>query len=180
MIAIICVVIILGVYIGQKSIGANTFTGKYTTGNLTWKFAGSYSKTTQEKLIAYPKKWSALSSNLNLTKEGDSYKYSRFRIRYNLTKPPLAGLLGQTFLFTKEGSELGINDRWWKVTCSVYKNSSASSVNKHATLIHEAGHAFSMAHCSHSEKQHIMHQGLKSYTAVSSYEKDELRKKWGK
>ena len=57
MIAIICVVIILGVYIGQKSIGANTFTGKYTTGNLTWKFAGSYSKTTQEKLIAYPQKF---------------------------------------------------------------------------------------------------------------------------
>ena len=24
----------------------------------------------KEKLIAYPKKWSALSSNLNLTKEG--------------------------------------------------------------------------------------------------------------
>lgn len=160
-------------------VSANTFSGKYTTGKLTWKFAGSYSASTQKDLLKYPKKWTALSSKLNFTGEGSSYKYSRFRIRYNLTKPASSGLLGRTFYFTKEGASLTHNDRWWKATVSVYKNSSANSTNKHATLVHEAGHAFSMAHCNHSGKKHIMHQGLKDYTSVSTYEKNELIGKWG-
>lgn len=53
-------------------------------------------------------------------------------------------------------------------------NSAANTTNKHATLIHEAGHTFSMAHCSHKGKKHIMHQGLKDYTTVSEYEKTVL------
>lgn len=87
-------------------------------------------------------------------------------------------MLGRTFLFTKEGEELSHTDRWWKATVSVYNNSAANTTNKHATLVHEAGHAFSMAHCSHKGKKHIMHQGLKDYTTVSEYEKKELLKKW--
>lgn len=163
----------------SASIYANTFSGKYKTGSLTWKFAGSYSASTQKKLLKFPKRWTALSSNLNFTGEGDTYKYSRFRIRYKLTDPPTSGSLGKTFLFTKEGDSLSTSDRWWKATVSVYNNASATTTNKHATLVHEAGHAFSMAHCNHEGKNHIMHQGLKDYTSVSTYEKNELIGKWG-
>lgn len=56
----------------------------------------------------------------------------------------------------------------------------ANLTNKHATLVHEAGHAFSLAHCSHPGRNHIMHQGLKNYTGVSGYEKSELLRKWGR
>lgn len=170
---------LLLLFLVGNNVFANTFSGKYTTGNLTWKFAGSYSSDTQKELLKYPKKWTALSSKLNLKGEGDSYKYSRFRIRYNLTKPSTSGLLGRTFFFTKEGSPLTYTDKWWKATVSVYKNPDANTTNKHATLVHEAGHAFSMAHCNHPGKKHIMHQGLKNYTSVSTYEKNELIGKWG-
>lgn len=173
------IALFLMISIHTKYSYADSVSGRYDSGKLTWSFAGDYSSETQNKLIKYPKQWIALSSKLSMTK-GDNYKYSKFRVRYCLTAPPEEGLLGRTYYFTKEGTPLSLADKWWKATCSVYKVDNLTTTNKHATLTHEAGHALSMYHCSHKGENHIMHIGRKNYTAISSFDKNVLQKKWGK
>lgn len=68
---------------------------------------------------------------------------------------------------------------WHTATVHVYKKPSPSTTNKHATLIQEVGHSLSLAHCLHSGINHIMHQGLKNFTTISSYDKQVLNLKWG-
>lgn len=159
---------------------ATVFTGKFDTNKLTYAFAGSYSTATINTLSNHIEKWDSASTKLSMSKTS-AYSSARIKVRYALSKPPTTGTLGLTELYNSNGQEVDPTKKgsWHTAMVHVYKNTSASTTNKHATLIHEVGHSLSMAHCFHPDMNHIMHQGLKNYTTISSYEKQELNIRWG-
>lgn len=160
---------------------ATVFTGKFDTNKLTYAFAGSYSTATINTLSNHIEKWDSASTKFSMSKTS-SYNSARIKVEYALNKPPSVGDLGLTLLYKSNGQSVldpTKKGSWHSAIVKVYKDSAASTTNKHATLIHEVGHSLSMAHCFHPGMNHIMHQGLKNYTIISSYEKQELNLRWG-
>lgn len=113
-----------------------------------------------------------------------TYSNAKLKIIYKSEFPPKPDLLGQTMVYSSSGTQLlAPSGTWYQAKCIVY-NTDVPETSKRATLVHEVGHALSMAHCmdvpGHGSVDHIMHQGIKNYTSISTYEKNELIKKWGK
>lgn len=159
---------------------ATIFTGKFDTNKLTYGFAGSYSTATLNTLSNHIEKWDSASTKFSMSKTS-AYYGARIRVNYALDKPPTTGTLGLTELYNSNGQQVNPTKKgtWHTATVHVYKNPSASTTNKHATLMHEVGHSLSLAHCLHPGINHIMHQGLKNFTTISSYDKQELNLRWG-
>lgn len=162
---------------------ADIMMGSYNTGNITYAFAGSYSTAYQDQLASYMKQWDTATSKITMTKAA-TYSAAKLKLIYKLEAPPQSDLLGQTFVYSSNGTRLLTSGgTWYQAKCTVY-NTGVPETAMRATLVHEVGHALSMAHCfgtpGHGSQNHIMHQGIKKYTAVSTYEKNELIKKWGK
>lgn len=176
-------VVVLVVSLLPVQASANTFSGRYNTGSLTYSFAGIYSNTYQNQLATYFKQWDSATSHITMTK-GSSYDNAKLRIRYKLTAPPEDGLLGRTYLYDINGNDASTSSTWYKATCSVYSFANDyGEVPRLATLVHEVGHSVSMAHCDfalgHIGLHHVIHQGVKNYTTISSFEIGELQDKWG-
>lgn len=183
MVTVIMIMLILGGIIGLNTIrvSAETFTGRFNTGNLTYGFAaGPLSNDGLNALATQMKKWAKFSSNVTLS-SASSYSSAKIKVNYQTITPPSSGTLGMTILYDINGNELAsTNMRWFKAKVIVYSNAKLkTTTNKYATLIHETGHALSMAHCYHPNENHIMHQGVKDFTTISFYESSEFMKKWG-
>lgn len=182
------VIVLLGVtiLITPVNVSALTFKGKFNTGKIDASVAGAYSNTEINRILGHVKKWNNTSSNINITKSSKSYSNAKLRIRYKMSKPVHAGTLGLTKLYDKNKNELdGVSNTWFYATCIVYNNSNNTATGYDATLVHEVGHSLSLAHCiitsSHPNSlKHIIHQGVKSYTTISAYEKQQIQNKWGK
>lgn len=182
-----CLILILGIYLASvESVSALTFSGRYNTGTLDANVAGAYSTKEVNRILGHVKKWNATSSKINISASSKSYSDSKLRIRYKLDKPSKSGTLGITKLYDKNKKKLdGTTGMWYYATCIVYNNSKNTSTGYDATLVHEVGHSLSLAHCfitkEHPQSlKHIIHQGVKSYTTISDYEKGQMQAKWGK
>jgi hypothetical protein len=181
---IVAFVIMVALLIGTPSrASANIFVGSYNTGNITYAFAGVYSSSYQDQLASYFKQWDAVTTKITMTKAA-TYSSAKLKLLYKLEAPPQANLFGQTYLYSSSGTQLAApGGTWVTAKCTIYNTSNTETANK-ATLVHEVGHALSMAHCldvpGHGSVNHIMHQGVKNYITLSTYEKYELIKKWGK
>lgn len=181
---IIVLVIALAIVIAIPSrASADICIGSYNTGNITYSFAGAYSTTYQNQLAMYFKQWDAATTKITMTKSAN-YSTAKLKIIYKLESPPQPNLLGQTYIYSASGTQLAApGGTWYTAKCTIF-NTRFPETAKIATLVHEVGHALSMAHCTelpgHGSLNHIMHQGIKNYINISIYEKNELIKKWGK
>ena len=61
----------------------------------------------------------------------------------------------------------------------MFNESAANETNRKATLVHEVGHALSLDHPRLLANKSIMRQGLKDFTTITTYDKNEIKAIWG-
>lgn len=157
---------------------ADRVMGKFTTGNVSYFIvAGPISNSAHSELVALIKQWD--DQTTGITMSSGSSSNARLKIRYCLEAPMQSGLLGQTTVYSADGTQVRFEGSWDKAECIVFNESAANETNRKATLVHEVGHALSLDHPRLLANKSIMRQGLKDFTTITAYDKSEIKAIWG-
>lgn len=184
-IVLVIVIVLASVSIGMAA-SYEIFSGGFSScKNLTWSCNSS---ATSEATTAVAQ-WNNVSSKVSLRKAA-SGTLPNINISAGVLSPPNDSDLGMTTMY-KAGKAVAVISTWDSATCIRYDNPKKFSnvifapTQKIATTTHEIGHALSMAHCADQDAcidrgaKHIMHRGVKSSYALTSYDESKLKYKWG-
>ncbi|WP_144941340.1 hypothetical protein [Paenibacillus sp. 32O-W] len=122
--------------------------------------------------------WRNISSQVTLQKA--SHQYAD---RYYVGNTDDATLLGVVIPYTISGKKLGYESNWSAgyATAIIYDNTMNSYnmtyAQKVSNATHELGHTLKLAHPS-STQVSVMNQGIQSI-GPTTYDKNELKRKWG-
>lgn len=105
---------------------------------------------------------------------------------FYVSETDVPGLLGECYSF-KTGwfgytYEAGVDSDWTFCKIFVYKNtfddSNITTSQRIATISHELGHSQKLAHPSTMQTS-IMNQGVNKPDLPTTYDKNEIKRKWG-
>lgn len=101
--------------------------------------------------------------------------------KYHVANTSTPNLLGRIVPYN--GNQVGTGNYWGYVRVYVYDNTfnklNYSRSQRVATATHEVGHSLKLAHPSSSTVSSVMHQGSKKALKPTSYDVQELKRKWG-
>lgn len=168
-------------------IDAEIFAGgfKYNTVTFVCEDGVSTSDCNLLKTAAY--RWNGISSKRTLKYDGTKGSYNLYNAHVKsstLYKHSNTSVLGE--IIPGMGCTLlsgcrnaGINDVWTSAYLRVYTSNFPSvdrSLYMAKTATHEFGHINSMAHTS---KSSVMNSGLSKVSTLTSFDKTEMKRKWG-
>lgn len=122
--------------------------------------------------------WRGISSNVTFTTTGSHAYYDK----YHVSTTSSDGLLGRIVPYISSGNTTNLNSEWGYVRVYVFENTFAengySNTDRLATATHEVGHSIKLAHPS-GDVSSNMNQGIGKPSSPTSYDRSELRRKWG-
>lgn len=176
--------IILGSVFFSQVVSADLFSGGRTSGIFEVyydKSVSNYGYTTIYDDAYY--QWNGITAKVSLSKTTSTTNYPD---KYYVGETSTPGLLGQMTPYKKDSNgnivKASLDETWLYSTVAIYDNTMDSANMTRAERVgnatHEVGHTLSLAHPS-IVVESIMNQGIQDI-APTTYDKDELRRKWGK
>lgn len=124
------------------------------------------------------KKWNGISSKVSVKKASPSYTTDVYYVG-NTSVADRTGLMQP---MGARGNAC-LDCRWTYTKLYLYDNNmralNYSTTNRTATAIHEVGHSLKLAHTPAEAPSSIMKQGRKTLTDPTTYDKAQLKAKWG-
>lgn len=165
----------------SSSASANYWSGSTSTGgHAKVNYASSVSSYGYTSIYDTAiSRWNGISSKVSVKKASASYTTDT----YYVGTTSVADRTGYMQPMGARGS-VCYDCTWTYTRVYLYDNNmdkfDYSTTNRTATAVHEVGHSLKLAHTpSSSSSSSIMKQGRKSFTYPTSYDKGQLKNKWG-
>ncbi|WP_432356097.1 hypothetical protein [Sporosarcina sp. A2] len=142
---------------------------KFTDGGVTYSYRSLFDE-------ARPK-WHNKAPGVNLTRTTHTWSDTYY---VGSTSDPT--MVGRIFPYNGSYDNVGLDAYWLYVNVYVYHNKfnefKYSKAKRLATMTHEVGHSVKMKHPASYTGSSVMHQGPAKATSPTTWDINELNKKW--